>query len=102
LSKQVQAKGLTSAQNPDLIINVKASHKKVQDVTTSMNYGWGWGRPWGWGGGFGMGIRTNNYNSGTIVIDIIDAKTQNWSGKVQRNFCRFAKVKTKTNPASCS
>jgi hypothetical protein len=56
LSKQVQAKGLTSAQNPDLIINVKASHKKVQDVTTSMNYGWGWGRPWGWGGGFGMGI----------------------------------------------
>lgn len=83
LSKQIQAKGLTSSQNPDLIINVKASHKKIQDVTTSYNAGFGWGRPWGWGGGFGMGNTwTNNYNSGTIVIDIIDAKTQKlvWQG----------------------
>lgn len=83
LSKQVQAKGLTSAQNPDLIINIKASHKKVQDIQTSMGMGWGWGRPWGWGGGFGMGNTwTNNYNSGTIVIDMVDAKTQKlvWQG----------------------
>ncbi|MNK33710.1 hypothetical protein D3C87_522030 [compost metagenome] len=83
LSKQLQAKTLTSAQNPDLIINVKASHKKVQDVTTSMGggMGWGWGGPWG--GGFGMGNTwTNNYNSGTIVIDIVDTKTQKlvWQG----------------------
>lgn len=83
LSKQVQAKGLTSSQNPDLIINVKASHKKIQDITTSYGGGFGWGRPWGWGGGFGMGNTwTNNYNSGSIVIDIIDAKTQKlvWQG----------------------
>jgi len=83
LSKQLQAKTLTSAQNPDLIINVKASHKKVQDVTTSYGGGFGWGRPWGWGGGFGMGNTwTNNYNSGTIVVDIVDAKTQKlvWQG----------------------
>ena len=85
LSKQLQSKALTSGQNPDLIVNVKASHKKVQDITTSMGggMGWGWGRPWGWGGGFGMGNTwTNNYNSGTIAIDIVDAKTQKlvWQG----------------------
>jgi len=83
LSKQLQAKALTSGQNPDLIVNVKASHKKVQDITTSYNGGFDWGRPWGWGGGFGMGNTwTNNYNSGTIVIDIVDAKTQKlvWQG----------------------
>ena len=83
LSKQIQAKGLTSAQNPDLIINVKASHKKIQDITTSYNCGFGWGRPWGWGGGFGMGNTwTNNYNSGTLVVDFVDAKTQKlvWQG----------------------
>ncbi|MNT61121.1 hypothetical protein D3C72_1987420 [compost metagenome] len=43
--------------------------------------GWGWGGPWG--GGFGMGNTwTNNYNSGTIVIDIVDTKTQKlvWQG----------------------
>ena len=83
LSKQLQSKALTSGQNPDLIVNVKASHKKVQDITTSMGggMGWGWGGPWG--GGLGMGNTwTNNYNSGTIVIDIVDAKTQKlvWQG----------------------
>lgn len=85
LSKQLQSKSLTSGQNPDLIVNVKASHKKVQDITTSMGggMGWGWGHPWGWGGGFGMGNTwTNNYNSGTIIIDIVDTKTQKlvWQG----------------------
>lgn len=83
LSKQLQTKALTSAQNPDLIVNVKVSHKKVQDITTSYGGGFGWGRPYGWGGGFGMGNTwTNNYNSGTIIVDIIDAKTQKlvWQG----------------------
>lgn len=81
LSKQVQAKGLTSSQTPDLIINVKASHKKIQDIQTSYGAGFGWGRPYGFG--FGVGNTwTNNYNSGTIVVDMIDAKTQKliWQG----------------------
>ena len=30
LSKQLQGKALTPGQNPDLIVNVKASHKKVK------------------------------------------------------------------------
>lgn len=82
LSKQVQAKGLTFSQDPDLIINVKASSQKIQDVTTSYK-NFGWGRPLGWGGGIRRGNTwTNNYNSGTIVIDIIDAKTRKlvWQG----------------------
>ncbi len=83
LSKQLQAKALIAAQNPDLIVNVKVTHKKVQDITTSYGGGFGWGRPYGWGGGFGMGNTwTNNYNSGTIILDMIDAKTQKlvWQG----------------------
>lgn len=83
LSKQLQAKALIAAQNPDLIVNVKVNHKKVQDITTSYGGGFGWGRPYGWGGGFGMGNTwTNNYNSGTIILDMIDAKTQKlvWQG----------------------
>lgn len=84
LSKQLQQKGLTSAENPDLIINVKANHKKVTDIQTTRPYGmWGWGGPWGWGGGFGMGSTwTSNYNQGGLVIDMIDAQTQKlvWQG----------------------
>ncbi|MFN3019370.1 DUF4136 domain-containing protein [Chryseobacterium sp. TY3] len=82
LAKQVQSKGLTSSQTPDLIINVKASHKKVQDVQSSSPYGmYGYGGPWG----FGIGMNrtwTTNYNSGTIVVDMVDAKTNKlvWQG----------------------
>ncbi|MHA6696283.1 DUF4136 domain-containing protein [Chryseobacterium sp. A301] len=82
ISKQLQTKGLTPSQNPELIINVKARHKNVNDIHTSNPYGlYGWGSPWGWG--FGM-QRTwsTNYNRGGLVIDLIDAKTQRlvWQG----------------------
>lgn len=82
LSKQVQSKGFTSSQNPDVIINVKASHKKIQDIQSNQPYGmYGWGGPWGWGVGMNR-TWTTNYNSGTIVIDMVDAKTNKliWQG----------------------
>ena len=82
VSKQLQMKGLSVADNPDVIINVKASHKKVRDIQSTRPYGmWGWGGPWGWG--FGVNRTwTNNYTSGIIVIDMVDAKTQKlvWQG----------------------
>ena len=82
LSKQLQTKGLHSGENPDLIINVKANHKNITDVQSNRGMGmWGWGGPWGWGGGFGR-TWTNNYNSGTLVFDFIDARSQKlvWQG----------------------
>lgn len=82
LSKQLQAKGLSVADNPDLIVNVKASHKKVKDIQSSNPYGmYGWGEPYGWGFG-GSYTWTSNYNTGSLVIDLVDAKTQKlvWQG----------------------
>ncbi|MGC4129509.1 MAG: DUF4136 domain-containing protein [Bergeyella sp.] len=82
LSKQLQSKGLAPGENPDLIVNVKANHKKITDVQTSRPYyGWGWGGPWGFGGGFGT-TWSSNYNQGGLTVDLIDAKTQKlvWQG----------------------
>lgn len=82
LSKQLQMKGLHSGENPDLIINVKANHKKVTDVQSSSPYGmWGWGGSFGWGVGMNR-TWTTNYNQGALIIDIIDANTQKlvWQG----------------------
>lgn len=75
LSKQLQSKGLVAGDDPDLIVNVKANHKKVTDIQTTNSFGYGWGSPWGWG--FGVN-RTwaNQHNRGSLTIDIIDAKTQ--------------------------
>lgn len=82
VSKQLKMKGLTVADNPDLIINVKASHKKVRDIQSTRPYGmWGWGGSWGWG--FGVNRTwTNNYNSGILAVDMVDSKTQKliWQG----------------------
>ena len=82
ISKQLQTKGLNPGENPDLIINVKANHKKITDVQSSNPYGmWGWGGSWGWG--FGVSRTwTDNYNQGGLMIDMIDSKTQKlvWQG----------------------
>lgn len=82
LSKQLQTKGLQPGESPDLIVNVKANHKKITDINTTNPYGM-----WGWGGGFGWGIGmnrtwTSNYNEGAIIVDLVDAQTQKlvWQG----------------------
>ena len=82
VSKQLQMKGLQSSDNPDLIVNVKANHKKVKDVQSARPYGmYGWGGPFGWGVGMSR-TWTSNYNQGALVLDMIDTKSQKlvWQG----------------------
>ena len=81
VSKQLQMKGLTVSENPDLIVNVKASHKKVTDVNSGINTSFGWGSPYGFGIGMGRSW-SSNYNQGALTLDLIDARTQKliWQG----------------------
>jgi hypothetical protein len=82
ISKQLQSKGLVVADNPDLIVNVKANHKQVKDVNVDRSFGmYGWGGPFGWGVG-GRRTWTSNYNEGALIIDLVDAKTNKlvWQG----------------------
>ena len=82
VSKQLQTKGMSVSESPDLIVNVKANHKKVQDIQGSRPYGmYGWGGPFGYG--FGMQRTwTQNSTQGALIIDLIDARTQKlvWQG----------------------
>ncbi|OJW13828.1 DUF4136 domain-containing protein [Mucilaginibacter sp. 44-25] len=93
------AKGLVlSQQNPDLLVR----YATVTGRGTKWEYynpyyaaypgwGWGWGygwggwyRPWGYYGGFyGPGYAQKvHYKEGTIIIDLVDARTQQivWRG----------------------
>ena len=82
VAKQLKMKGLLVADQPDLIVNVKAKHKKVQDIQSARPYGmYGWGGPYGWGVGMSR-TWTSNYNQGALVLDLIDARTQKliWQG----------------------
>ena len=82
VSKQLQMKGMNVSETPDLIVNVKANHKKVQDIQSSRPYGmYGYGGPFGYG--FGMNRTwTQNSTQGALILDLIDARTQKlvWQG----------------------
>ena len=78
VAKNLKAKGLTSSQNPDVIINLKASHKNVQEIHRGYHpYGY---YRWPYYGGRGY---SDSYTSGALVVDIIDNKTKKlvWQGK---------------------
>lgn len=82
IAKNLQSKGLSASQTPDLIINLKASHKEITDITNNNPIGmWGWGGPYGWGWGMNR-TWTNHYTRGSLVVDIVDAKTNKlvWQG----------------------
>lgn len=82
LQKQLALKNILPSQNSDLVINVRASHKRIRNnyVTPSVSFG-SWGR-W-FGGGIGIGrMISNEYNQGSLIFDFVDAKTGKlvWQG----------------------
>lgn len=77
-------------QNPDLVVNAVSVLKNKKYVTANSN-GYGYGgvyRPYGsWNTGFrsvsgSTTFQTDNYKEGSLVIDVIDAKTNKlvWEG----------------------
>jgi hypothetical protein len=77
-SRQMEQRGYTRAENPDLVINFKGKLEEKVDVesTPAPYYGPGWGYG-GWygapyGGWGGTEVTTRRYNVGTLVIDVVD------------------------------
>jgi hypothetical protein len=77
-ARQMEQRGYTRAENPDLVINFTGKLEEKVDVesTPAPYYGPGWGyRGWygapygGWGG---TEVTTRRYNVGTLVIDVVD------------------------------
>ncbi|MDO4763506.1 MAG: DUF4136 domain-containing protein [Flavobacteriaceae bacterium] len=82
LKNQLALKNILPADNPDLVIKVKASHKLVRNnyITPSIGIG-NWGHWFNWGFGLSRTI-SSEQNKGTLVFDFIDAKTGKmvWQG----------------------
>jgi hypothetical protein len=74
-------------ENPDITVNpitILKDEKTVTAYTDYYGYG-GYYRPYGWGGGMGTGTTTynvQNYINGSLIIEVIDAKSQKliWEG----------------------
>ena len=89
---QLIGKGLTATdrQNADLFVGYGMVDKTHREVYTDRD-GWGWGGGWGWryyrwGVAWPMTAqrRVETYTDGTVVVNLIDAKTKKvvWEGEV--------------------
>jgi hypothetical protein len=89
---QLDSKGLTAAdrQHADLFVGygmVDKTHKEVYTYRDGWGWGGGWGwRYWRWGVAWPMTVqrRVETYTDGTVVVNLIDAKTKQvvWEGEV--------------------
>ena len=78
-TRQMELRGYTRSDTPDLVINFTGKIEEKTDVESvpAPYYGPGWGyggfygAPYGgWGGG--TQVTTRRYNVGTLVIDVVD------------------------------
>jgi hypothetical protein len=90
IGKEMESRGYTQSDNPDLMINVSGRLQDKTKVTTTSDpymgggyYGYRRGHYGTWGGyGYGTSTHVSNYTEGTINVDMVDrtAKRMVWEG----------------------
>ncbi|GAB2765412.1 DUF4136 domain-containing protein [Salinimicrobium soli] len=82
IEAEMQQKGFTKSDNPDLLVSIFTKTKENVNIYNNNYaygyYGWGW-HPWYWGSGYNTVNRTTE---GTLYIDLIDAQQKElvWQG----------------------
>jgi hypothetical protein len=102
VDEQLRLKGLAAGSNDsaDLLVNYHISTREKLDVDTfhsSFGYYPCWGGCWGpgwrgyYGPGWGNDITVRQYTAGTLIIDLVDAKTKAlvWRGSSERRVPSF-------------
>lgn len=83
IDQQLQAKGLTKSENPDLLVNIFTKSREQINVN-QFNSGWGYGWGMGWNPYmYGGQTTVSSSTEGTLYIDLIDAKKKElaWQGE---------------------
>jgi hypothetical protein len=86
VSAEMQKRGYTMSQHPDLLVNFSGKLQKMQDVRSTPSavgpyYGYRTGFYGAWPG-YSSDVYTVNYTEGTLNIDLIDASRMKmvWEG----------------------
>jgi len=83
IDQQLQAKGMTKSENPDLLVNIFTKSREEISVN-QFNAGWGYGWGYGWNPYmYGGQTTVTSSTEGTLYIDLIDAKKKEliWQGE---------------------
>lgn len=105
IDTEMQAKGFTKSEKPDLLVNIFTKSREQVDVNqfnAGWGYGWGWGwNPWMMYGGNRTTVSTST--EGTLYIDLIDAKKKEmiWQGEGIGTLTRNIDKKRGTNSGNC-
>jgi hypothetical protein len=79
---ELDKKGMSKSETPDLLINIFTKEREQVDVN-QYNAGWGYGWRWGWNPYlWGGQTYVTTSTEGTLYIDLIDAKKKElvWQG----------------------
>lgn len=81
IETQLEAKGFTKSEDPDLLVSIfTTARQQVNVYNNSWGYGYGWRwSPYYYGSGYSS-VHTNT--DGTLYIDLVDAQEQElvWQG----------------------
>ena len=80
---ELDKKGMSKSDTPDLLINIFTKERELVDVN-QYNLGWGYGWRWGWNPYlWGGQTYVSSSTEGTLYIDLIDAKKKElvWQGE---------------------
>jgi len=79
IEKELQAKGMTASENPDLLVNIFTQASERIDVNP---YGYNWYFGWNYCSFGGITTSVHRYIEGTLRIDLIDANKKEvvWQG----------------------
>ena len=80
VDQQMAGKGFSMTDDPELLV---VYHTGVQDKVQVTDWGYGYGRYGGWYGGGGVDVY--NYQQGTLIVDLVDAKSKDlvWRATAQ-------------------
>jgi len=83
VNAQMQAKGFTQSENPDMLVNITTILKNKQEIVAN-SYGYGGGyRPYAWGGGnMSTTVNVQDYQNGSLIVEVANASTKKllWEG----------------------
>ena len=75
IDKNLAKLGFQQSDEPDFKIATHVQSKETVDVAS-------WGYGYGWRGSYGYGVEAYQYEEGSLLVDIVDAKTNElvWQG----------------------
>jgi hypothetical protein len=98
VTRELQARGYTQSESPELLVNFRVASKDKVEGRTGPSIGVGYGRWWhrGWGGWGGVGVGDRDIRTvteGALSVDLVDKQSNSlvWTGTAEGTVTKAAR-----------